>query len=190
MALKRVVLLGPPGSGKGTQAEGLARALGVPAISTGAIFRANLAEGTELGKKAGEYMARGALVPDEVTDAMVADRLLEADAAGGFILDGYPRNLAQVEALDRALAPTGLAVDAAIELGIPDEHIVTRLLGRAQIEGRVDDTEPVIRERIAVYHAATAPISDVYRQRGQLRQVDGLGSIEEVAARLLAAAAD
>jgi adenylate kinase len=180
------VLLGPPGSGKGTQASGLASVLGVPAISTGAIFRANLAEGTPLGLRAREFMASGDLVPDDITDAMVRARLAEADCGAGFVLDGYPRNLAQVAALDAMLS--GAGVDAALEITIPDDHIVTRLLGRAAVEGREDDTEPVIRTRIAVYHETTAPVADAYRARGILRTIDGLGAVEDVAARLAEAA--
>jgi adenylate kinase len=185
---KRVVLLGPPGSGKGTQAVGLAEALGVPAISTGAIFRDNLSRGTELGKTAGAYMAAGQLVPDEVTNAMVADRLAQPDAAAGFILDGYPRNLEQVAELDALLAAQGLEIDLAIDLALDHSLVVGRLLRRAEIEGRVDDTEPVIRERLAVYRQSTEPISGAYAARGKLVSVNGDGSVDEVAARLHAAA--
>ncbi|MCL2787903.1 MAG: adenylate kinase [Micrococcales bacterium] len=186
--MTRVVLLGPPGSGKGTQAVGLALSLGVPTISTGAIFRANLSSGTALGVEAQKYMSAGELVPDSVTDAMVRSRLAEPDAAGGWVLDGYPRNLAQVSALDALLAESGLAVEVALELTVPEEAIVSRLAKRASIEGREDDTESVIRHRIAVYEEQTAPIASVYRSRGLLRSVDALGSVEEVGVRLLAAA--
>ncbi|MDR0504702.1 MAG: adenylate kinase [Bifidobacteriaceae bacterium] len=186
--MNAVVLLGPPGSGKGTQADGLAAALGVPTISTGAIFRANLSEGTALGVKAGEFMSKGELVPDEITDAMVADRLAQADCQDGFVLDGYPRNPAQVTALDQVLSEQGRAIVAALEITIPDDLIVERLLGRAAKEGRADDTEPVIRNRIAVYHEQTAPVSNLYAQRGLLRSIDGVGTVAEVATRLLAAA--
>ncbi|MDR1293642.1 MAG: adenylate kinase [Bifidobacteriaceae bacterium] len=184
---KRVVLLGPPGSGKGTQAVGLAKALGVPAISTGAIFRDNLSRGTKLGKTAGSYMAAGQLVPDEVTNAMVADRLAQPDAADGFILDGYPRNLEQVVELDAMLAERGLEIDLALDLALDHVLVVARLLNRAQIEGRADDTEPVIRERLAVYRRSTEPISGAYAARGKLVSVDGDGTIEDVALRLHAA---
>jgi adenylate kinase len=183
----RLVLLGPPGSGKGTQAVGLAEALGVPAISTGAIFRDNLARHTELGKAAGEYMSAGQLVPDEITNAMVADRLSQPDVADGFILDGYPRNLEQVAELDAMLAERGIELDLALELTLDHGLVVERLLGRAKIEGRADDTEPVIRERLAVYTQSTAPITGVYAARGTLASVDGDGTVEDVAARLHAA---
>jgi len=167
---------------------GLALSLGVPTISTGAIFRANLSSGTALGVEAQKYMSAGELVPDSVTDAMVRSRLAEPDAAGGWVLDGYPRNLAQVSALDALLAESGLAVEVALELTVPEEAIVSRLAKRASIEGREDDTESVIRHRIAVYEEQTAPIASVYRSRGLLRSVDALGSVEEVGVRLLAAA--
>jgi adenylate kinase len=184
---KRLVLLGPPGSGKGTQAVGLAEFLGVPAISTGAIFRDNLARKTKLGQAAGEYMTAGQLVPDEVTNAMVADRLAQPDTAEGFILDGYPRNLEQVAELDALLTAQGRELDLALELTLEREEVVERLLKRAEIEGRADDTEPVIRERLAVYHESTEPISAVYAKRGKLASVHGHGTVEEVAGRLKAA---
>ncbi|MDR3202579.1 MAG: adenylate kinase [Bifidobacteriaceae bacterium] len=184
----RIVLLGPPGSGKGTQAAGLAKAAGVPAVSTGAIFRDHLARETELGLKAREYMRAGQLVPDHLTNALVAARLAEPDAEAGFVLDGYPRNLGQVEALDRFLGERGAEVDQAIELAIPREHVIARLLKRAEIEGREDDTEPVIVKRLAVYHAETEPVSGAYAARGAFTSVDGLGTVEEVAARLHSAA--
>jgi adenylate kinase len=180
--------MGPPGSGKGTQSSGLASALGVPAISTGAIFRDNLARRTELGIEAERYMSVGDLVPDELTDRLVEVRLAEPDAAPGFILDGYPRNMEQVKSLDAMLAKTGKSVDGAILLSIPDDQIVARLLHRAQIEGREDDTEPVIRERIGVYHSKTEPIVGEFERRGSLHRVDGMGSVEDVAVRLRAAA--
>jgi adenylate kinase len=183
----RVILLGPPGSGKGTQARGLADELGVPAISTGAIFRDHLARDTELGRLARVHIDAGHLVPDDVTNGLVAARLGEPDAAVGFVLDGYPRNLAQVAALDAFLAGYGVGVEAALFLRIPDAVIVARLLRRAEIEGRSDDTEPIIRERIGIYHAKTEPIVGAYDGRGLLASVDGVGEIGEVAARLLAA---
>ena len=182
----RLVLLGPPGAGKGTQAARLAERLGVPAISTGDIFRANIKGGTELGKLAQSYSSRGALVPDEVTNAMVRDRLAEADAAEGFLLDGYPRNVAQVGELDAILADAGLSLDLAVEITADPDVVTERLLKRAQIEGREDDTEDVIRHRLDVYREQTAPISSVYADRGLLAQVDGLGEVDEVTERLLA----
>lgn len=185
----RLVLLGPPGAGKGTQAVRLAEHLGVPAISTGDIFRANIKGGTELGRTAQEYTSRGALVPDEVTNAMVRDRLAQPDVAEGFLLDGYPRNVAQVAELDAILADSGCAVGAAVEITADADVVVARLLKRAEIEGRVDDTGDVVRHRLDVYAEQTAPISDVYADRGLLVRVDGIGEVDAVTERLLAALA-
>ncbi len=185
----RLVLLGPPGAGKGTQAARLAERLGVPAISTGDIFRANIKGGTELGRTAQEYTARGELVPDEVTNAMVRDRLAQPDAAQGFLLDGYPRNTAQVGELDAILEADGRALDAALEITADADVVVARLLKRAEIEGRADDTEPVIRRRLDVYAEQTAPVSGLYAERDLLVRVDGIGEVDEVTERLLAALA-
>ena len=181
----RLVLLGPPGAGKGTQAARLADELGIPAISTGDIFRANIKGGTELGKKVQAITASGALVPDELTNDLVRDRLAQDDAAEGFLLDGYPRNVAQVAALDEILA--GRPLDLAVEITADPTVVVERLLKRAEIEGREDDTEDVIRHRLDVYAEQTAPISAVYAERGLLVQVDGIGDVDDVTARLLAA---
>lgn len=186
----RLVLLGPPGAGKGTQAVRLAEQLGVPAISTGDIFRANITGGTELGRTAQEFTARGELVPDEVTNAMVRDRLAQPDAAHGFLLDGYPRNVAQVAELESILAESGRSLDAALEITADADVVVERLLKRAEIEGRADDTEPVIRRRLDVYAEQTAPVAGVYAERGLLVRVDGLGEVDEVTERLLGALAD
>jgi len=183
----RLVLLGPPGAGKGTQAARLAQSLDVPAISTGDIFRANIKGGTQLGRTVQEYTARGELVPDSVTNAMVRDRLAQDDAAEGFLLDGYPRNVAQVAELDAILSESGRTLDLAVELTADPEVVVERLLRRAQIEGREDDTEDVIRHRLDVYAEQTAPIAQVYADRGLLVQVDGIGEVDEVTQRLLAA---
>jgi len=183
----RLVLFGPPGAGKGTQAARICEKLGVPAISTGDIFRSNIKGGTELGRRVVEYTSVGALVPDELTDELVRARLAAADAAEGFLLDGYPRNLAQVDALDAILADAGRALDVVVEITADAEVVVERLLKRAQIEGRVDDTEDVIRHRLDVYAEQTAPLSGVYAERGLLVRVDGLGEIDEVTDRLLAA---
>jgi adenylate kinase len=185
----RLVLLGPPGAGKGTQAVRLAESLGVPAISTGDIFRANIKGGTALGRKVQEYTSAGALVPDEVTNAMVRDRLAEADVAGGFLLDGYPRNVAQVAELDDILTSTGRSLDVAVEITADATAVVARLLKRAEIEGRVDDTESVVRHRLDVYAEQTAPIAGLYASRDLLVQVDGIGTVDEVTGRLLAAIA-
>lgn len=185
----RLVLLGPPGAGKGTQAVRLAASLGVPAISTGDIFRANIKGGTALGRKVQEYTTAGALVPDELTNAMVRDRLAEPDAEGGFLLDGYPRNVAQVAELDDILTSTGRSLDVAVEITANAAAVVARLLKRAEIEGRSDDTESVVRHRLDVYAEQTAPIAGVYASREVLAQVDGNGAVEDVTARLLAAIA-
>lgn len=183
----RAVLLGPPGAGKGTQAAKLAERYGVPAISTGDIFRANVKGGTELGQRAQEFMAAGQLVPDEVTNAMVRDRLAQADARGGFLLDGYPRNPEQAVELDGMLSELGVSLDTVIEITADFDVVTERLLGRAAIEGRADDTEPVIRERLAVYSTSTAPLTAFYAGRGTLVQVDGIGEIDEVTERIIAA---
>lgn len=183
----RLVLLGAPGAGKGTQAVRLAESLGIPAISTGDLFRANIKGGTALGLKVQEYTSRGALVPDSVTNDMVRDRLAQADAANGFLLDGYPRNVAQVGELDSILADAGVGLDLAVELTADPEVVVPRLLKRAEIEGREDDTEDVIRHRLDVYARETAPIASVYADRGLLVQVDGIGEVDDVTARLLSA---
>lgn len=187
--MKRMIILGAPGAGKGTQAKILTDSLGIPAISTGAIFRANIAEGTELGQVAKGYMDRGEFVPDEITDALVKDRLHQDDADEGFLLDGYPRTLAQVGALDEILLEQGKLLDIVIELVTEKDALVERLLKRAEIEGRADDTEEVIRRRMEVYVEQTKPLSRVYEQRGILAQVDGLGTVEEVQARIQAVVA-
>jgi adenylate kinase len=185
--MSRLVLLGPPGAGKGTQAQRLARHLGVPAISTGDIFRRNVSEGTPLGVDAKRYMDAGEYVPDSVTNAMVADRLAQPDAEKGFLLDGYPRTAAQVAELDRMVTDAGTALDAVVELTADTEEVVTRLRKRAQIEGRSDDTEDVIRRRLEVYAEQTAPLTALYAERGLLLHVDGMGDVEEVTARIVAA---
>ncbi len=181
----RLVLLGPPGAGKGTQARQVSQRLGVPAISTGDIFRANVSEGTPLGIQAQRYMDAGEYVPDSVTNEMVRDRLAKPDCEPGFLLDGYPRTPAQVDELDGMLAAQGQCLDAVIELVADVEEVVRRLLGRAQLEGRADDTEGVIRRRMAVFAEHTAPLADVYDRRGLLHRVDGMGPVDEVTERVL-----
>ena len=183
----RLVIMGPQGSGKGTQAARLAARLGVPAISTGDIFRANVKGGTELGVRAKAIIDAGDLVPDEITNAMVRDRLRLVDAEEGFILDGYPRNAAQVVALDGMLAELGSELDAVIELSASREELLARLARRAVIEGRADDTEEVISKRLAIYDQQTAPLTRGYAERGLLVQVDGLGDVDEVTERLVSA---
>jgi adenylate kinase len=183
----RLVLLGPPGAGKGTQAVRLAQQYGIPAISTGDIFRANVKDGTPLGRKAQEYMSAGVLVPDEVTNAMVRDRLTHPDAAQGFLLDGYPRNPDQAVELEHMLADHKAKLDAAVEITADVDVVTERLLKRAQIEGRDDDTEPVIRKRLEVYEVSTTPLTAFYAGQGLLVQVDGIGDIDEVTERLTAA---
>jgi adenylate kinase len=181
----RLVLVGPPGAGKGTQAAVIAATLGVPHISTGDIFRANVGQGTALGQQAKEFMDSGQLVPDEVTNAMVADRLAHDDAAAGFLLDGYPRNLGQADVLAGLLEERGTPLDAVVEIVVDSEQVVQRLLSRGQ--GRADDTEAVIRHRLEVYQAETAPLVGYYRDRGLLTTVDGVGSVDDVSARIVAA---
>lgn len=183
----RIILIGPPGAGKGTQAARLSEKLGIPAISTGDIFRANVKNETELGKTAKRYMDAGEYVPDEVTNSMVQDRLNQDDTANGFMLDGYPRTEAQVHELDRMLEEASQELDHVVELTADTDEIVARLLARAQIEKRADDTEDVIRHRLDVYVEQTQPLTDIYEKRGLLRKVDGLGEIDEVTERVLKA---
>src|SRR5699024_8525333 len=181
----RLILLGAPGAGKGTPAARLASALGLPAISTADIFRANVSEGTDLGRLAQKYMHARQYVPDEVTNQMVAARLAEPDAAEGFLLDGYPRTKAQVEELDAMLQGGGHALSHVVELTADTEEVVQRLLGRAREQGRADDTESVIRRRLEVYAEQTAPLVRLYEERGLLVRVDGMGEVDEVTDRLL-----
>jgi adenylate kinase len=186
----RLIIMGPPGAGKGTQATFIAERFSIPAVSTGDIFRANVGQGTELGVEAKRYMDAGEYVPDEITNDMVRNRLAEPDAEGGFLLDGYPRTLAQVEELDGMLSATGHRLDAVVVLTVVEDEIVERLLHRAQVEGRADDTAEVIRRRQEVYAEQTAPLIDVYRSRGILVEVDGMGEVDEVTQRVLAAVDD
>ena len=183
----RLIILGPPGAGKGTQAARIADHHGIPAISTGDIFRANIKNETPLGLQVKEILASGGYVSDDVTNAIVEDRLAQDDCARGFLLDGYPRTLAQVAALDGMLAAHGASLDHVLELTVDDDAVVARLLKRAKSEGRADDTEEVIRERMAIYHRETRPLSDTYRERGLLVDVDGLGEVDEVTKRILTA---
>ncbi|HYO38644.1 MAG TPA: adenylate kinase [Nocardioidaceae bacterium] len=181
----KLIIMGPPGAGKGTQAKTIAERLAIPAISTGDIFRANVSERTALGVQAKGYMDAGDYVPDEVTNAMVRDRIAEADAVEGFLLDGYPRTVAQVAELDGMLEARGHQLDAVLVLTVDQDEVVDRLLKRAQGEGRADDTEDVIRYRQQVYAEQTAPLVELYAERGLLVEVDGMGEVEDVAARVL-----
>jgi adenylate kinase len=180
----RLIILGPPGAGKGTQAARIAEHLGIPAISTGDIFRANIKNETPLGLQVKEILASGGYVSDDVTNAIVEDRLAQDDCAPGFLLDGYPRTLAQVTELDGMIAFTGHRLDAVVVLTVDSEELVQRLLQRAQTDGRADDTEDVIRRRQEVYLEQTEPLIEVYRERGLLVEVDGMGEVDEVTARI------
>ncbi|MDX6326582.1 MAG: adenylate kinase [Nocardioidaceae bacterium] len=180
----RLVLMGPPGAGKGTQAKVITAHYGIPAISTGDIFRANVAGKTPLGLEAQRYMDAGEYVPDEVTNAMVRGRIELDDAKPGFLLDGYPRTLPQVEELDGMLEDLGIALNAVVSLTVDRDEVVQRLLQRAQVEGRADDTEDVIRRRQEIYAKETSPLTDVYADRGMLLEIDGMGAVEEVTRRV------
>ncbi|STD10548.1 Adenylate kinase [Dermatophilus congolensis] len=180
----RIIILGAPGAGKGTQAAGIAESFGIPVISTGNMFRENIAEQTELGKQVQQVLASGQYVSDEITNAMLFERLAREDAQKGFLLDGYPRTTAQVEVLDEYLKERGEKLDCVLELVVDENAVVERLLKRAEIEGRSDDTEPVIRERLKVYAQQTAPLTEIYDDRELLVQVYGMGGVEEVATRI------
>jgi adenylate kinase len=179
--------MGPPGAGKGTQAKFVADHFGVPAISTGDIFRANVSQGTDLGVQAKRYMDAGEYVPDEITNLMVRNRIDEPDAEPGFLLDGYPRTLAQVEELDRMIEHTGHRLDAVVVLTVDSEEVVQRLLQRASTEGRADDTEDVIRRRQEIYVEETEPLIAVYRERGLVHEINGMGEVDEVTKRIFEA---
>jgi adenylate kinase len=183
----RLLLIGAPGAGKGTQAEKLSAAYKIPAISTGDIFRHNVKNETELGKQAKAFMDRGEYVPDSLTNDLVRDRLSQADAAEGFLLDGYPRTAEQVVELDSILEAQGNKLDVVVQLTADTDEVVRRLLNRAIEQGRADDTEDVIRRRLEVYEEQTAPLTSVYASRGLLVTVDGLGEVEEVTGRILEA---
>jgi adenylate kinase len=183
----QLVIMGPPGAGKGTQATRIAEHYGIPAISTGDIFRAMKTADTPLARQVREIMESGGYVSDEITNAIVADRLGQKDCQPGFLLDGYPRTLQQVQTLDDYLAETNRPLDAAISLVADTDEVVARLLRRAEIEGRSDDNEETIRVRLQVYTEQTEPLLDLYRSRGLLVEVDGLGEIDEVSQRVFAA---
>jgi adenylate kinase len=211
----RIVLVGPPGAGKGTQAAFLAENLSIPHISTGDLFRANIGQQTELGKLAKSYMDKGELVPDEVTIAMAKDRMEQTDAVGGFLLDGFPRNVSQAEALDGMLGEGGMKLDAVLDLEVPEDEIVKRIAGRricrkdsahvfhvtynppkaegvcdvcgGELYQRDDDTEGTVRKRLEVYHTQTEPIIDYYRAQDLVVTIEALGKVDEVTARAMAA---
>jgi len=183
--MTRMLIIGPPGSGKGTQAERISERLGVVAISTGDIFRANVKGGTPLGLEAKKYIDNGDFVPDSVTNKMVRDRLLQDDATSGFLLDGYPRTTCQVDELDDILASGDQVLDVVLQLTADDEELVSRLLHRAKETGRSDDNEAVIRHRLDLYHGQTEAVVAKYAERGILAQVDGLGGIDDVTDRVM-----
>ncbi|WP_225844091.1 adenylate kinase [Streptomyces albus] len=209
----RIVLVGPPGAGKGTQAAFLARNLAIPHIATGDLFRANMSQGTDLGRKAKEYMSAGQLVPDEITIGMAKDRMAQPDAANGFLLDGFPRNIAQAQALDAYLDETGRQLDAVLDLEVPEDEVVRRIAGRricrndsshvfhveykapategvcdvcgGELYQREDDREETVRKRLEVYHSETEPIIDHYKAQGLVTTISALGAVEEVTERAM-----
>ena len=185
--MTRLLIIGPPGSGKGTQAARITEQLGIVAISTGDIFRANVKGGTPLGIEAKQYMDAGDYVPDSVTNRMVRDRLKQDDVAEGFLLDGYPRTSAQVDELDAILEENKTSLDIVVQLTADSDELVARLLKRAEVEGRADDTEEVIRHRLDVYEKQTQVVVDRYLERGIVRHVDGLGDIDDVTNRVMTA---
>lgn len=183
----RLLIVGPQGSGKGTQGVRVAEALSIPVVSTGDIFRANIKAGTELGQQVTAILEAGDLVPDELTSEIVRDRLSQDDAANGFLLDGYPRNTAQVGHLDAFLADSDAALAAVILLDVPREESLTRLRLRATEQGRSDDTDEAIAHRLDIYEHETAPIISVYEARGIVDRIDGVGSFDDIAERIVAA---
>ena len=187
MSATRVVLLGPPGAGKGTQAVSLIDSLGIPHVSTGDMLRAAVKAQTPIGLKAKAVMDAGELVSDEIVIGIAKERLAERDAEAGFLLDGFPRTWAQAEALEGLLAELGRPLEACLALTVDQEAVVTRLLHRAEIEGRADDNEEIIRERMRVYDKETAPLLKFYRDQGVLIEVSGMGTVEEVGNRIRAA---
>ncbi|MEV5040352.1 adenylate kinase [Microbacterium sp. LMI1x-1-1.1] len=185
----RLLIIGPQGSGKGTQGARIADLLGIPTVSTGDVFRANVKDGTELGLKVKALIDAGDLVPDDLTSEIVRDRLEQEDAAEGFLLDGYPRNLGQVGDLDAFLDGRGEPLTAVIELSVPRDESIARLSRRAAEQGRSDDNEESIAKRLSIYESETTPILDVYRERGIVDEIDGVGSLDEITERIAAALA-
>lgn len=180
----RLILLGPPGAGKGTQAKLISENYGTAHISTGDMLRDAVSKGTDLGKRAKSYMDKGELVPDEVVIGMIRERIGEPDAEDGFMLDGFPRTIPQAAALSAMLSDEGESIDAVISIEVDDQDVVDRLVKRQQIEGRADDSEDVIRKRLNVYREQTEPVKRFYRERGVLKEIDGVGSIEDVFDRI------
>ncbi|MGN6219628.1 MAG: adenylate kinase [Microbacterium sp.] len=185
--MTRLLIVGPQGSGKGTQGIRIAEAFGIPAISTGDVFRGAVAAGSELGQQVKAIIEAGDLVPDELTSAVVRERLSEGDAAGGFLLDGYPRNVAQVMHLDEFLEGRDEELDAVILLDVPRDESISRIARRAAEQGRSDDTEEVIANRLAIYERETAPILGVYEARDIVDRIDGVGTLDEITDRIIAA---
>ncbi len=185
----RLIIMGPPGAGKGTQAKAIAATHGIPAVSTGDIFRTNVSAGTPLGVEAQRFMDAGEYVPDQLTNAMVRNRLAQPDCWAGFLLDGYPRTLAQVDKLDGMLSGADLALDGVLALTVDEDELVQRLLRRARLEGRSDDTAEVIRRRQDLYAAETEPLIEAYASRELVVAIDGLGEVRDVTRQILAALA-
>ncbi|BCW12081.1 adenylate kinase [Arthrobacter sp. NtRootA4] len=185
--MARLIIMGPPGSGKGTQAEHLARHFGIPAISTGDLFRAHVRDKTELGLEARAFMDKGEFVPDHVTTGMLKQRMEEPDAADGFLLDGYPRTVIQIGALDEMLAARGQPLEVVLALTAPDGELLARMLRRAQEQGRSDDTEAVIQRRLELYREETQPVLTAYTKRGILLTVEGTGERESITRAAIAA---
>jgi adenylate kinase len=184
MSASRLVFFGPPGAGKGTQAQRLCKRLGIPQISTGDMLRAAVSAGSPVGRRAQAFMERGDLVPDEVVIGVAEERLTQPDTRPGFVLDGFPRTRAQAEALDALLGRLGSRIDRCLAMCVDEDELVERLLKRAEIERRSDDNEAAIRNRMRVYREETAPVLDYYRQRDLLVEVDGMGSVDDVASRI------
>ena len=180
----RLILFGPPGAGKGTQAKNIADKYATARISTGDMLRAAVKNGTELGKLAKSYMDKGELVPDSVVIGIIKDRIKESDAQKGFMLDGFPRTVGQAEALTQMLESEGVSIDAVVSIEVVDSEIINRILERQKIEGREDDSEKVVKNRLRVYRSQTEPLKSYYSAQGVLREVDGMGSIDEVFSRI------
>lgn len=180
-----LIIFGPPGAGKGTQAVKIAEKYSVAHISTGDILRGAVKNGTELGLKAKEFMDKGELVPDELVIGIIKDRVKEKDCENGFLLDGFPRTLPQADALDSMLSNEGMEIDAVVSIEVEDSEIITRILKRAQEEGRADDTEDVVKNRLSVYRSQTEPLKGYYNQKGKLSEIDGIGTVDEVFGRIV-----